>query len=118
MSRARARSTDPQASHDAGARINLKVTQQAVMAVMRMQHEPVLDEELITAYEANAKALMLPVQSHSGLRSRRSELSKMDPPRLVAGAKKRMSTGGMGLTWVVTPSAQDRKTATEGDTDA
>lgn len=69
------------------------------MVVMRMIGRPVLDEELVKEYAERYKALHLPRQSDSGLRSRRSELSRA--ARLVEGEKQRMTTGRLGRTWSV-----------------
>lgn len=94
---ARARFSDPETSHRAAATVQLKPNQTAVMLVMRILGRPVLDEELIAEYQRMFKALGLPQQSPSGLRSRRSELERAG--RLVRDEKKRMSTGGLGLTF-------------------
>lgn len=106
MTRARARHTDPSTSHNAAARIgDLTENQQAVLIVIRMWNRPLLDEELVRVYADYRRGVNLPKQSESGLRSRRSELARMDPPRVLAGEKKKMSTGGVGTTWYAAPPA-------------
>lgn len=74
------------------------------MVVMRVLGRAVLDEDLVREYKARRKGLQLPQQSESGIRSRRAELAKLG--KLVESDKARMSTGGLGRTWIV---------ATEGD---
>lgn len=71
------------------------------MVVMRTLGREVLDEELIAEYRKLEKAMMLPTQSESGIRSRRSELSQAG--LLELGQKKKMRTGGTGNTWKVAP---------------
>jgi hypothetical protein len=99
MTRARARNTDPATSHAAAASVGeLTPNQRAVKAVLRLIGES-LDEDLVREYQRRFKALQLPRQSDSGVRSRRSELSRHGD--LTEGAKKRMTTGRLGRTWVV-----------------
>jgi hypothetical protein len=103
--KARARHTDPETSRVAAAKASkgLKVTQQAVLIILRMAGRPLLDEELIPYYRVWQLSMNLPGQSDSGIRSRRSELSKMG--LLEPGEKRRMSTGGTGMTWSVKASS-------------
>lgn len=102
MTRARARRTDPETSHTAAASVGgLTENQRALMTVFRVVGEPMLDEELVREYQSRLKALRLPRQSESGIRSRRSELA--NKTRLVQGEKKRMSTGRFGRTWYIEP---------------
>lgn len=108
MTGARARSTDPETSHVAAARIgDLGITQQAVLVVLRTASEPLLDEELVALYAKKQKSLQLVEQSESGIRSRRSELAAMTPPKVLRCEKKRMKTGGMGNTWIAAPRPLD-----------
>lgn len=98
---ARARRTDPETSHAAAASAgDLNDNQRAVSTVLRLADRPLLDEELVREYGARQRALHLPRQSESGLRSRRAELAAKG--RLVQGEKKRMATGRLGRTWSVT----------------
>lgn len=94
------REGDPETSRIAAASIgNLSENQRAVMLVLRVLAQPVLDERLIKEYQRMKKALRLPDQSESGLRSRRAELGKGG--LLVQGEDKKMSTGGVGRTWTI-----------------
>lgn len=95
-----ARHTDPSTSHAAARSVHsLSENQRAVMTVFRVAERPMLDEELVREYHARFKALRLPQQSDSGLRSRRSELARK--AKLVEGEKRRMSTGRLGRTWSI-----------------
>jgi hypothetical protein len=98
---AHARSSDPETSHVAAAGVKVSENQTAVLFLLRILGDPVLDEELIVAYAKRQKALKLPEQSESGIRSRRAELAKGG--YLVEGEKKRMTTGGVGRTWMLKP---------------
>jgi hypothetical protein len=76
---ARARRTDPVTSHEAAKSIKpkeLTERQQAVLLVYQGEGS-MSDEMLLVAYRsAKWRAFKLPKQSDSGLRTRRSELSK------------------------------------------
>lgn len=65
---ARARATDPQESHDAAATVSVG-TQRAIVMRTLYEHPNISDGELIELTEGQPA-------SHSGLRSRRSELIK------------------------------------------
>jgi len=75
---ARARSTDPDTSHEAAERASLKLNRnrEAVMAVLR-DHGPLTDPALISAYQRLAGVGHVPDQSESGIRSRRADLVRM-----------------------------------------
>lgn len=104
MTHARARRTDPSTSHVAARSVGeLTDNQRAVMIVLRQLGQPVLDEELVRAYLQRQKALRLPRQSESGIRSRRAELSRAG--RLVEAEKRRMTTERLGRTWQLPPGA-------------
>lgn len=93
--RARARRTDPDTSHAAARKQrNLTEAQQAVMTVFRAHDKPLLDEELIPFYSLMRAPFRLPIQTASGIRSRRVELQRAG--KLVVVDKARMSTGSMG----------------------
>lgn len=99
---AHARQGDPAESHTAAARVgHLTEGQTAVMVVLRMLGQPVLDEELVREYQRRFKALRAPQQTDSGVRSRRSELSNAG--LLEQGENRKMSTGGTGRTWQIKP---------------
>lgn len=98
--RARARHSDPPTSHAAARSVGeFTANQRAVMTVMRVVGQPMLDETLVREYQARFKALRLPQQSESGIRSRRSELAKAE--HIIQESKERMSTGRLGRTWAV-----------------
>lgn len=108
MSSARARRNDPSTSHAAAASVgggDLTENQRAVMFVLRLSSEPILDEELVGRYEQTQRtpAYKLPRQSQSGIRSRRSEIANLG--LLVEGEKRRMTTGRLGRTWSIKPNA-------------
>lgn len=65
---ARARATDPQESHDAAARVSVG-TQRAIVMRTLYEHPDISDGELIEYTEGL-------FASHSGLRSRRAELTR------------------------------------------
>lgn len=102
QARAHTRHRDPATSKRAAAKHQpdtIGLVQAGVLLVMKLEGRPLLDEEMIMAYNTRRKGLFLPNQSDQGLRTRRSELAKMDPPRVVAGDRRKMKTGGTGLTW-------------------
>lgn len=102
---ARARTTDPETSHAAAASVaDIRLSQYAVLKVLGLRPATgYTDEELVTGYQH----LMLkypkayPLQSASGIRTRRSELVSLG---LVywEGDKRVMSTGRLARVWRVT----------------
>lgn len=95
---AHARHGDPDTSHAAAKSIkDLSANQRAVLAVFRLQHEPITDDQLIDSYRMHYKALLLPQQSESGIRSRRAELNKAG--LLVERDKVRLKSGNLGRSW-------------------
>jgi hypothetical protein len=83
---AHARRTDPSTSHAAARSVgNLTKKQLAVHALLR-KNGSMTDEQLVRTYrEAVDKKItfngvLLPEQSDSGIRTRRSELAKHEPP--------------------------------------
>jgi hypothetical protein len=85
-SEAHARRTDPPTSHAAARSVtNLTKKQLAVHALLR-KNGSMTDEQLVRTYrEAVDKKItfngvLLPEQSDSGIRTRRSELAKHEPP--------------------------------------
>lgn len=79
----RARSGDPETSKDAGARVTkLRASQALVLQVFRA-YGSMSDRDLLDRVHATEKALGLTrLMSPSGVRSRRSELSKPNMERL------------------------------------
>lgn len=104
--RARARRKDPSTSKRAAERASagLSVKQQAVMVIFRMADGPLLDEELHELYKTYQKGLKLPNQGPSGPRSRRSDLVKLG--KIIPAGKRKMSTGGSGMTWMLAPDGR------------
>ncbi len=73
-----ARKRDPKTSHDAAKSISdraLRATQKAVLAAFE-QFGPLSDTELVQAYQRWYKTAGWPLQSDSGIRTRRKELVK------------------------------------------
>lgn len=73
---AHARRSDPVTSHEAAASIpseKIRLSQEAILTVFR-RFGPMYDEELQERYGRAQLQLNLPVQSESGIRTRRSEL--------------------------------------------
>lgn len=74
-SEAHTRSGDPDTSRKAAATIDdLNDNQRAVLRVFEEWGRPMSDEQLQHRYEMAARAELLPRQSDSGVRTRRSEL--------------------------------------------
>jgi hypothetical protein len=96
---ARARSTDPQTSHDAAASVtHVSETQAAILVLLRST--PMCDERLVEQYRTWEPLENLPKATDQSIRSRRAELVRMG---LVVAAdyRERMSTGRMGQVWQV-----------------
>lgn len=90
---ASARKTDPETSHAAAASVgDVNLTKQYILKALR---RPRIDEDLIDAYRQQKKA---PLQSESGIRSRRSELVRAG---LVQDSGKRLLTrsGRSSIVW-------------------
>lgn len=95
----RARRTDPQTSHDAAASVDLRGSHRAVLRLLD-SYGPMTDEELVAKYVKNMTQLALPRQSESGIRTRRKELTTMDPPQVVdSGEKKALKSGRKAIVW-------------------
>jgi len=74
----RARTTDPQTSHEAAASVkDVTPTQTIILSLLRVAQT---DEELVTNYNNLRKQHpdIVPRASQSGIRSRRAELFQMD----------------------------------------
>lgn len=95
----RARTTDPETSH-AAARSVTKLTekQDAVLSVLRLLGLAT-DQTLLLAYREMAKEGRVPQQSDSGVRTRRNELSTMDPPKIVRVSTIRLPSGRRAIQW-------------------
>jgi hypothetical protein len=107
------RSADPETSRAAARRAgqNLTAKQTAVLALFVVKGW-MTDEEVETAYNAIRRdiarfpetAAVVPEQSPSGLRTRRSELVQLKY-LTKAGIKRPMATGGEGTVWKVRSDA-------------
>ena len=96
------RRTDPTTSALAAASLDsLPERRQAVYGVLA-EHGPLTDEALAEVYAGLADAGLVPAQSPSGLRTRRSELVRSD---LVVdtGERGRTATGRVAVVWAAVP---------------
>jgi len=94
-SKAHARRTDPQTSHEAARSVErIRERQQAVLDLLR-RRGPMCDEEIARTYAGVAG---LPAQSPSGLRTRRAELVDMG---LVedSGERVTLASGRRSIRW-------------------
>lgn len=101
--RAHARRTDPVESHQAAASVDVKPNQAAVLRVLR-EVGPVTDAALVTLYQSRQAVdpTSLPVQSPSGIRTRRKELVEAERVR-DSGARVRLDSGRWAAVWEVAP---------------
>jgi hypothetical protein len=96
--RPRARWSDPLTSHQAAASVTrMRRSQAAVLAVLR-EEGPATDEEIAARYRTPPR----PMQSPSGLRTRRAELVEAGLVR-DSGERRRLPSGRLGIVWEVTP---------------
>lgn len=102
---AHARRSDPPTSHAAARSVgNLTKKQLAVHALLR-KNGLMTDEQLVRVYrEAVDKnitfnGVLLPEQSDSGIRTRRSELADHDPPLVEVVDTKKLPSGRMAQRW-------------------
>jgi hypothetical protein len=91
-----ARSSDPKTSHDAAASVDKLIEKQEwVLRVFEICGKNLTDEELIKSYN-NAPAA--PVQSESGIRTRRSEL--VTKGKLVdSGERRKTKSNRNSIVW-------------------
>lgn len=93
----RARTTDPATSHEAAASVtDLNTKQEAVLAVLR-EIGPSTDQRLVSVYMFK-KAGSVPRQSESGVRTRRSELTKKGLVR-PSGEYRTTGSGRRAIIW-------------------
>lgn len=91
--KARARHTDPETSHEAAASVgNVRQSHEFVIRALR---RPAHDVELVKRYQAYAKA---PRASESGIRTRRSELVARDMV-VDSGKRVRLDSGRQAIVW-------------------
>lgn len=93
------RSTDPDTSHEAAESVSdkVRVTQGAVLACLKAIG-PANDTELIVRYMDAAKRHLVPLQSASGIRTRRAELVRQG---LVfdTGQRDVLRSGRRSIVW-------------------
>ena len=93
--RTRARTTDPDTSHDAARSLtHVRESQEAVLRLFR-RCGPMTDTALVSRYETVGER---PVQSPSGLRTRRSELTAAGLV-IDTGRRVRLPSGRRGIVW-------------------
>lgn len=98
--KAHARTTDPVTSHEAAGSVkHLRVSQEAVLSAF--PSSPLLgmtDQELVSKYGHLTGEGHVPLQSESGVRTRRSELVKKG--RLVDSGDRRLTVSGRkSIVW-------------------
>lgn len=94
----RARRSDPGTSHQAAASVRqLTAKQRAVRTVLR-RYGSLTDEQIREKYDYEVRMAGLPVQSESGLRTRRAELVRRGDV-VDTGDRRVMSTGRKAIVW-------------------
>jgi hypothetical protein len=95
---ARARTNDPSTSHDAAASVrNMRASHKRILAMFRAYGD-MTDETLAEYLNEASKETGLKLMSPSGVRSRRSELSKPNMERLVHIVMRREMDQGVIIT--------------------
>ncbi len=99
-----ARKTDPDTSRQAARSVtNLTEKQQAILTTLKA-FGPLTDSELVDTYNREharqINASLIPLQSDSGLRTRRHELAEAGLVRDIG--KKKLPTGRQAIIWVAT----------------
>lgn len=100
---AHARHTDPETSHLAAAALpadTITARQLAVLAVFCVR-SAMTDEQMLDQYQQSRPLLDLPVQSQSGLRTRRSELVHAGLLR-DSGLRSLTASGRQAIIWTLT----------------
>jgi hypothetical protein len=95
---AHARTSDPETSHEAAASVGEVRLSQTYVYTVLSHAGPSTDEELVRRYAASPH----PMQSPSGIRSRRAELARLGMVEFT-GEKRRMSTGRLARVWRAVP---------------
>lgn len=101
--RAHARSSDPQTSHDAARSLTPETLRESQLAVLLcVALGPATDEQLVARYNRYRETMLWPRQSASGLRSRRAELVRCDPPMVRdSGERQMFASGRKGIVWEI-----------------
>lgn len=99
---ARARRTDPQTSREAAESVaELTLRRRAVLGFLRV-NGPMTDTLLVEGYLAEIeRGLLLPPQSESGIRTRRSELVRSGDV-IDTGVRWRLPSGRRAIVWRAT----------------
>lgn len=96
-----ARTSDPETSHAAARSVTGVNSKQAdVLRVLR-ELGPATDATLLLAYRDFERQSKVQRQSDSGVRTRRSELTHMDPPKIVRVATVKLPSGRRAIQWKV-----------------
>lgn len=95
---ARARTTDPQTSHDAAKKVKgVSMVQNTILLIL-WTGGPMTDPQIAEAYYERVADGTAPNQSESGLRTRRKEL--VDMGKISAtGEKRRLDSGRYANVW-------------------
>lgn len=100
---AHARSTDPSTSQIAALKVssNLSENQQSVLEAF-IEGGAMTDVELVRFYQSNTGSFFWPLQSESGLRTRRKELTDVG---LIVNTLRKIRVDGHGLSivWDLAP---------------
>lgn len=102
MTNIRVRRTDPETSVEAAESVEdkLRLSQQAVLEIMRAFPVGLTDTDLINVYRARAGRAGIPQQSESGIRTRRKEL--VDQGKVFnTGATTTLPSGRRSIIWAV-----------------
>jgi len=97
-----ARNSDPQTSHDAAASVTHLTDKRAACLHAMQTLGPCTDEDLWSFYNAMASAGRCPLQSPSGLRTRRAELTREGKVR-DSGLRATTASGRRSILWEVSP---------------
>ena len=98
----RARSTDPQTSHDAAKKVRGVSAVHSTILMILWQRGPLTDPQIAEYYYERVADGSAPMHSESGLRTRRKELvdmGKISP----AAWKEKLSTGRYATVWAWEP---------------
>lgn len=94
----KARTTDPDTSHAAASSLHhLTERRQAILEVLK-RYGPLTDEALVALYDELADSGDVPPQSPSGIRTRRSELTR-DGHVADTGRRSTTTTGRSAILW-------------------
>jgi hypothetical protein len=94
----RARTTDPETSHEAAESLGDLPTAQAHVLWVLARYGPMTDAELIGAYRPCARAGVVGYQSDSGIRTRRAELVKRGDV-IDTGKRQMLPSGRRAIVW-------------------